>query len=130
LADADLVFRREVPPRRATDVLYDLFGWLVRRHGFLPHLRSLRTLDEPEILPPKPNIGPWLSFSNSGQGSRAHDARERARLAADTERYREMTKIDEEAAEAIKQLQAAAASRSYTGPMTVFVPVLTSYTAT
>jgi hypothetical protein len=42
--DADLVFRREVSPRRAPDILYDLCRRFLRRHGFLSHLRSLRGL--------------------------------------------------------------------------------------
>src|ERR1700730_11453039 len=42
--NADLIFRREVPPRRATDVLHDLCRRFFLRHGFLSHLRSLRGL--------------------------------------------------------------------------------------
>jgi hypothetical protein len=49
--DADLVFRREVPPGRAPNVFHDLCRRFFRRHGFLSHLRSLRGYDEPEILP-------------------------------------------------------------------------------
>src|SRR5208283_4050963 len=49
--DADLVFGREVSPRRATDVLHDFCRRLFSRHGFLSHLRSLKGYDEPEILP-------------------------------------------------------------------------------
>src|SRR5215216_2814972 len=49
--NADLVFRREVSPRRATDVLHDLCRRFFLRQGFLSHLRSLSDYDEPEILP-------------------------------------------------------------------------------
>jgi hypothetical protein len=49
--DADLVFSREVSPRRAADVLQDLCRRFSHRHGFLSHLRSLKGYDEPEILP-------------------------------------------------------------------------------
>src|SRR5207253_1005418 len=49
--DPDLVFSREVSPRRAADVLQHLCGRFIHRHGFLYHLRSLKGYDEPEILP-------------------------------------------------------------------------------
>src|SRR5262249_36350421 len=49
--NADLVFRREVSPRRATDLLHDFCRRFFLRHGFLFHLRSLEGYDEPEILP-------------------------------------------------------------------------------
>src|SRR4029077_3582798 len=40
-----------MPPRRAADVLHDLFCRFLHRPGFLSHLRSLQGYDEPEILP-------------------------------------------------------------------------------
>src|ERR1700730_11431680 len=40
-----------MPPRRAADVLHDLFCRFLHRPGFLSHLRSLKGYDEPEILP-------------------------------------------------------------------------------
>src|SRR2546422_2809250 len=40
-----------MPPRRAADILHDLFCRLLHRPGFLSHLRSLKGYDEPEILP-------------------------------------------------------------------------------
>src|SRR5262249_14697240 len=49
--NADLVFRREVSPRRATDLLHHFGRRFFLRHGFLSHLRSLKGYDEPEILP-------------------------------------------------------------------------------
>ena len=42
--NAELIFRREVPPRRATDVLHDLCRRFFLQHGFLSHLRSSRGL--------------------------------------------------------------------------------------
>src|SRR5262249_47147920 len=49
--NADLVFRREVSPRRATDLLHHFCRRFFLQHGFLSHLRSLEGYDEPEILP-------------------------------------------------------------------------------
>src|SRR5262245_51498776 len=49
--DADLVFRREVSPRRATDLLHHFCRRFFLRHGFLSHLRSREGYDELEILP-------------------------------------------------------------------------------
>src|ERR1700730_3217975 len=40
-----------MPPRRAADVLHDLFCRFLHQPGFLSHLRSLKGYDEPEILP-------------------------------------------------------------------------------
>src|SRR6202035_2564454 len=40
-----------MPPRRAADVLHDLFCRFLHRPGFLSHLRSFKGYDEPEILP-------------------------------------------------------------------------------
>src|SRR5262245_62407551 len=49
--NADLVFLREVSPRRATDLLHHFCRRFFLQHGFLSHLRSLEGYDEPEILP-------------------------------------------------------------------------------
>ncbi len=40
--DADFLFGGELPPLCPTDGLYDLLCRLLRRPGFLSHLRSLR----------------------------------------------------------------------------------------
>jgi hypothetical protein len=49
--NANLVFRLEVSPRRATDLLHHFCRRFFLRHGFLSHLRSLQGYDEPDILP-------------------------------------------------------------------------------
>src|ERR1700688_5048799 len=49
--NADLLFCRELPACRPPDVFHDLFRRFLHRPGFLSHLRSLKSYDEPEILP-------------------------------------------------------------------------------
>src|SRR5205085_3214019 len=54
--DANLIFSREVAPRRAADVLQHLCRRLFHRPGFLSHLRSLTaTMSQKSCLPQTPN---------------------------------------------------------------------------
>src|SRR5262249_17512836 len=80
--NADLVFRREVSPRRATDLLHDFSRRFFLRHGFLSHLRSMEGYDEPEILPSSTHPiclmstdGGQSASATSTSQARCHEAR-------------------------------------------------------